>query len=384
MTEKQKMLNGELYNHYDDELTSERSKVALLLHDYNQTSDSNKATNLLSKILGKMGKDVEFKRSFVCDYGYNIEVGDHVFVNYDCIFLDCSKIIIGSNVLIAPNVQFYTATHPTDYRTRLKGLEYALPIIIGNNVWIGGGAIICPGIHIGNNTTIGAGSIVTSNIPANCIAVGNPCKVLRMLTQTEEAEMSNVIEFAGLGHINIVVDNIDEGINFYKKLLHAKPYQIFRNYKNVGFSKAAGFLDNPQDISLHLAFLEIPSTGLTLELMQYINPETKKNIIRNDVNMISGVRHVALEVKNIDEAFNYVSSLDGVSLINPSDDYLPYKIDSIKESEFQFFDKALEQNTEKKQNVCNIIGNTRYFYFIDPYGVQWEFEQGHTDVGNNK
>ena len=143
-------------------------------------------------------------------------------------------------------------------------------------------------------------------------------------------------------------------------------------------------MDNPQDISLHLAFLEIPSTGLTLELMQYINPETKKSIIRNDVNMISGVRHVALEVKNIDEAFNYVSSLDGVSLINPSDDYLPYKIDSIKESEFQFFDKVLEQNTEKKQNVCNIIGNTRYFYFLDPYGVQWVFEQGHTDVGNNK
>lgn len=196
--------------------------------------------------------------------------------------------------------------------------------------------------------------------------------------------MSSVIEFAGLGHINIVVDEIDEGIDFYKKLLGAKPYQLFKDFTNIGFAKAAGFIVKPEEIKLHIAFLEIPDTGLTLELMQYITPKTKNNIALNDVATIAGVRHVALKVTNIDNAFGYISKLDGVSLINASEEYRPYCIDPISKEDFLFYDDLLEQNEEQKQQVVTTIGNTKYFYFIDKYGVQWEFEQGHTDVGNNK
>lgn len=196
--------------------------------------------------------------------------------------------------------------------------------------------------------------------------------------------MSSVIEFAGLGHINIVVDEIDEGIDFYTKLLGAKPYQLFKDFTNIGFAKAAGFLVKPEEVKLHIAFLEIPDTGLTLELMQYITPKTKNNIALNDVATIAGVRHVALKVTNIDNAFGYISKLDGVSLINASEEYRPYCIGHISKEDFLFYDDLLEQNEEQKQQVVTTIGNTKYFYFIDKYGVQWEFEQGHTDVGNNK
>lgn len=145
----------------------------------------DKQQELLPTMLGKVGNNVEIKIPFMCDYGYNIEIGDNVFINYNCTMLDCNKIKIGNNVLIAPNVQFYAATHPVEYEIRLQELEMAYPIIVEDNVWIGGGAIICPGVKIGKNTVIGAGSVVVKDIPANCVAVGNPCKVIKHLEEEE-------------------------------------------------------------------------------------------------------------------------------------------------------------------------------------------------------
>ncbi len=116
---------------------------------------------------------------FYCDYGYNIEVGDNFYANFGCVILDVNRVTIGDNVLLAPNVQIYTAGHPVDPEKRLTGKEYGKPVFIGNNVWIGGGVIICPGVKIGDNVTIGAGSVITRDIPNNTIAVGNPCKVIK-------------------------------------------------------------------------------------------------------------------------------------------------------------------------------------------------------------
>ena len=183
MSEKEKMLAGQLYNHYDKQLTIERKEIAEKVYIYNNTRDLDKQQELLSTMLGKVGNNVEIKVPFMCDYGYNIEMGENVFINYNCTMLDCNKIKIGNNVLIEPNVQFYAATHPVEYQIRLQELEMAYPIIIEDNVWIGGGTIICPGVKIGRNTVIGAGSVVVKDIPANCVAVGNPCRVIKHLEE---------------------------------------------------------------------------------------------------------------------------------------------------------------------------------------------------------
>lgn len=119
--------------------------------------------------------------TFFCDYGYNIEIGKNFYANHNCIILDVNKVKIGNNVMFAPNVQVYTATHPIDAEERVSGVEMGYAIKIGDNVWIGGGAIICPGVKIGENTTIAAGSVVTKDIPANVLAAGNPCRIIREL-----------------------------------------------------------------------------------------------------------------------------------------------------------------------------------------------------------
>ena len=156
MTEKEKMLAGEIYDaNYDKELIQERIKVKDLCYKYN---------NLMP---------------FMCDYGYNIEIGDNFYSNHNLIILDANKVKFGNNVFIAPNCSFYTAEHPIDVQTRNKGLEYAKAIEIGDNVWIGGNVVVLPGVKIGNNVVIGAGSIVTKDIPSNVVAVGNPCKVIK-------------------------------------------------------------------------------------------------------------------------------------------------------------------------------------------------------------
>lgn len=377
MTEKEKMMAGELYNHKDAELTRERNHAYELTLQYNQTKDDETElrTSILERLTGRLGKNVVIKPPFQCDYGYNLLLGDNVFMNYGCAILDCNIVEIGSNVLMAPNVQIYSAYHPTDYTLRLSDLEYADKVKIGDNCWIGGGSIILNGVTIGENTVIGAGSVVTKDIPANVVAVGNPCKVIKNLS-TEAADRKK-LQFTDFAHINIVVDDIDIGIKYYEQLLEAEPVQIFRNFKNVGFSKAAGFLEHPEEVELSIAFLEIPGTRLTLELMEYRQPITVNGKHMEAVNKINGVRHVALEIKNIEEAFEYVKSCSDVKLINESKLYRPYKIDDITPDEVEFFDRKKNIDHEEKKKVCETIGVTSYFYFSDRYGVQWEFEQGH-------
>jgi len=183
-TEKQKMLAGELYLATDPELVAETKRASLLLRHYAQTTveEPDLRQQILRDLFGKVGEAANIVPPFHCDYGSNIFIGDRFYMNYGGVMLDCNTIHIGSDVLCAPYVQIYTATHPTDPAVRLTGKELAAPIIIGNTVWIGGGAIICPGVTIGENTTIGAGSVVTKDIPANAIAVGNPCRVIRSVS----------------------------------------------------------------------------------------------------------------------------------------------------------------------------------------------------------
>lgn len=184
MTEKEKMLSGELYNaNKDSELVAERVKAKDLCFDFNNLRPSQKAEkeDILKKLLGSVGENIEFISPFWCDYGYNIVTGKNFFANHNLVILDCAKVTIGDNVFIGPDCGIYTATHPLDFQRRKEGLEYALPITIGNNVWLGGGVKICPGVTIGEGSVVGAGSIVTKDIPANVLAVGNPCKVIKEL-----------------------------------------------------------------------------------------------------------------------------------------------------------------------------------------------------------
>lgn len=181
-SEYAKMLAGELYDASDKELLSMRVKARELMALYNQTPfDREQRTAILKQLLGKMGDNIDIQPPFFCDYGCHIEVGKNFFANFNCVFLDCNYIRMGDNVFIGPAVQVYAAHHPVQAAERIKGPELATAITVGDNVWIGGGSIICAGVTIGSNTTIGAGSVVVKDIPANVVAVGNPCKVIREL-----------------------------------------------------------------------------------------------------------------------------------------------------------------------------------------------------------
>ncbi len=189
MTEKEKAAVGMLYDgSYDEILKEERSVCKKLCYEYNMLppfkEEERKA--LLKKIIGKTGKDVWIEPSFWCDYGYNIEVGENFYSNHNLVILDCAKVTFGDNCFIAPNCGFYTAEHALDVEQRNKGLEVALPIKIGNNVWIGGSVCVMPGVTIGDNTVIGGGSVVVKDIPAGVIAAGNPCKVIRKITEADK------------------------------------------------------------------------------------------------------------------------------------------------------------------------------------------------------
>lgn len=184
MNEKEKMLAGELYDaNYNENLIKERYWVKDKCYDYNQLKPSNykEKENIIKEILGKTGSMFIIEQPFMCDYGYNIEIGENFYANHNLIILDGSKVKFGDNVFIAPNCSFYTAGHPLDVERRNKGLEYAKPIKVGNNVWIGGNVIVLPGVTIGDNVVIGAGSVVNKDIPSNTVAVGNPCKVIKQL-----------------------------------------------------------------------------------------------------------------------------------------------------------------------------------------------------------
>ena len=191
MTEREKMLAGQLYDCGDTELLTQWHKAKDLVRNYNNinSTDSEEKGRILRELLGGMGKNLWITAPFLVDYGNNIYFGNNCEVNMNCTFLDDNIISIGDNALIAPNVQIYTAFHPTNVLERFGeskedgSFEFCktqtAPVTIGNNVWIGGGAIIMPGVTIGNNVVIGAGSIVTKDIPDNTIAYGNPCKVMR-------------------------------------------------------------------------------------------------------------------------------------------------------------------------------------------------------------
>lgn len=190
MTEKEKMVLGQIYNaNFDKELIAERMKAQELCYDYNNLIPSNidERKKILEKLLGKTKKNYLIEQPFFCDYGYNIEIGENFYSNHNLIILDGNKVIFGDNVFIAPNCAFYTAGHPIDVNRRNQGLEYAKPIKIGNNVWIGGNVVVLPGVTIGDNTVIGAGSIVTRDIPANVVAVGNPCRVIKQIDGKEDS-----------------------------------------------------------------------------------------------------------------------------------------------------------------------------------------------------
>lgn len=185
-SEKEKCRQGKLYDaNYDKELIAERQICKDICHEYNHLlpSDLNRRKEILVRLLGKTGRDFLIEQPFFCDYGYNVEIGENFFANYNCVILDEAKVKFGDNVFVAPNCGFYTAGHPFDVELRNKGLEYARPITIGNNVWIGANVCVLPGVSIGDNCTIGAGSVVNKDIPAGTLAVGNPCRVIRRIDE---------------------------------------------------------------------------------------------------------------------------------------------------------------------------------------------------------
>ncbi|WP_132054280.1 sugar O-acetyltransferase [Pseudocnuella soli] len=180
-TEKEKMLAGELYDALDPELSADRLKTRLLIKALNDSAENEpeKRADVLKELIPSAGAGLWIQPPFYCDYGYNIELGEKVFFNFNCVVLDVCAVKIGSRTLFGPNVQIYTATHPMDAAVRATGLEFAKPITIGADVWVGGSAVICPGVTIGDRSVIGAGSVVTKDIPADVFAAGNPCRVIR-------------------------------------------------------------------------------------------------------------------------------------------------------------------------------------------------------------
>lgn len=187
MNQKERMLAGLPYKAWLDGLREERMENKLKIYQYNQLcpDDEEKMEELIRSILGKAGEDVHIEAPFHCDYGTNIEVGDYFYANYNCTILDVGKVIIGDNVMFAPNVSIYTAGHPIHPDSRNSGYEYGIPVTIGNNVWIGGNVIINPGVTIGNDVVIGAGSVVTKDIPDRVVALGNPCRVVRQIVEDD-------------------------------------------------------------------------------------------------------------------------------------------------------------------------------------------------------
>lgn len=189
MTEKEKMLRGILYDaNADETLLREREAAKELCFAFNQLRPSDTAAQqaILHRLLGSVKENVQILAPFWCDYGYNIEIGENFFANHNLVILDGAKVTFGSNVFVAPNCGFYTAGHPIDAARRNQGLEYAYPITVGDNVWFGAGVQVLPGVTIGSGAVIGAGSVVTHDIPENCVAAGNPCRVRRAITEADK------------------------------------------------------------------------------------------------------------------------------------------------------------------------------------------------------
>lgn len=175
----------------DDTLMEEQARCRRLIQEFNtmDMSDFKGLKTLAEKILGKCGENPFINPPFYCDYGTNIEAGKNLYINYNCTILDTCKVILGDNCFIAPNVSIYTAGHPVYPDTRNSLYEYGIEVVIGDNVWIGGNCVICPGVHIGSNTCVGAGSVVTKDIPDWSVAAGNPCRVIRKIIEADRREL---------------------------------------------------------------------------------------------------------------------------------------------------------------------------------------------------
>lgn len=181
--QKAKMLAGELYQANDPELQAAQLRAQEILAKFNAApaNAEQERRSLLVSLFAHLGEGAVIRPLLRCDYGSNVAIGARSFINFDCVLLDCNRITIGDEVQFGPGVHVYTATHPLDAPLRRSGAEYALPVAIGHGVWLGGGVIVCPGVSIGENTVVGAGSVVTRNLPANAVAAGNPCRVMRAL-----------------------------------------------------------------------------------------------------------------------------------------------------------------------------------------------------------
>ena len=182
-TQKEKMLAGDLYDPSDPELVNDRIIARTFLRQFNHSKEDQLEfrQQVLKRLIVSQGEGLWIEPPFFCDYGYNINIGNKVYFNFNCTILDVMRVSIGDNVLFGPSVQIYTAMHPMNWQERASGIEFARPVEIGSDVWMGGGVIICPGVAVGNRTVIGAGSVVTRDIPDDVFAAGNPCRPLKDL-----------------------------------------------------------------------------------------------------------------------------------------------------------------------------------------------------------
>ena len=188
-SEKEKMLAGEWFDPRDEELTADRDRATLLMHRLNAECPGHDAA-YRAALRELCPNAAGFIRApFYCDYGYNIHLGKNFYANHNCVILDCAKVTFGDHVMVGPNCGFYTACHPIDPQQRREGVEFARPITVGNDVWFGGGCTVLPGVTIGDGCVIGAGSVVTRDIPANTVAAGNPCRVLRSISEADRMDL---------------------------------------------------------------------------------------------------------------------------------------------------------------------------------------------------
>lgn len=211
MNQKERMLAQLPYKAWLDGLSEERKECRRKIYEYNQLApdEEKRREELIHSIIGKTGKGIYIEAPFRCDYGSNIEVGDNFFANYNLTILDVAKVTIGKNVMFAPNVSIFTAGHPIHPDSRNSGYEYGIEITIGDNVWIGGNAVINPGVHIGNNVVIGSGSVVTKDIPDDYIAAGNPCRLIRKITEEDRKYYFKDREF-DVDDYNVGVMDVDD------------------------------------------------------------------------------------------------------------------------------------------------------------------------------
>lgn len=192
MTEWERLQQGLIYNDFDEDLFERRVAAKKLFKAYNKTNDDEGElrNKILQQLFKQIGKNVWIEPDFKCEFGKNITIEDDVYINFGCIILDCAEVTIGSHTLFGPNIGLYPVNHSTDAQERINGGCYGKPILIGKNVWLGGDVKVLAGVTIGDNTIIGTGSIVTKDIPSNVIAVGNPCKVIREITDKDKTEYS--------------------------------------------------------------------------------------------------------------------------------------------------------------------------------------------------